>query len=253
MSFSTIAALALQASAPEDLSCSLVTPDGSAVQFILTGWSASGRTLSVARSSVASTWPKQSLGGKAEGASGHSFSFGGADGLLLDLGRAASKTGARTALLSRRAGGATTHPAAFGFCNPVPPDVALVLAPITRGAAAGTDIAAFDPARWPAICAMVTDRGHIVRFDYTLKGQRVELVSPVLWGRQPVLTPISFTDRGARFGSRTGPSGSERWVMDRRSGRAAKLIHFSRLGDSSAQSAYGICGYNQIVRRPNTQ
>jgi hypothetical protein len=41
--------------------------------------------------------------------------------------------------------------------------------------------------------------------------------------------------------------------MDRRSARAAKLIHFSRLGDSSAQSAYGICGYNQIVRRPNVQ
>jgi len=253
MILSTVAALALQASPPRNLFCSLVTPDATAVEFTVAGWDASGRSLGVARRTAASAWPKQSLHGKAEGSSGHSFSFGGANGLLLDLGQSASGAGARTALLSRRARGATAHPVAFGFCNPVPANATLVLAPTADGADAGADVAAFDPVRWPTDCAMVTDRGEIVRFDYTIKGTRVELVSPALWSGRPVLVPISFTDKGARFGSSRGPAGSDRWFMDRRSARAAKLIHFSRLGDSSAQSAYGICGYNQIVRRPNTQ
>jgi hypothetical protein len=253
MSISTIAALAVQAAAPQNLSCSLVTPDATAVEFTVAGWDASRRSLGVARRTAASAWPKQSLDGKAEGSSGHSFSFGGANGLLLDLGQSASGAGSRTALLSRRARGATAHPVAFGFCNPVPANTTLVMAPIVAGADAGADIAAFDPVRWPTDCAMVTDRGAIVRFDYTIKGERVELVSPTLWSGRPVLVPIAFTDKGARFGSRQGPAGSDRWVMDARSARAAKLIHFARLGDSSAQAAYGICGYNQIVRRPNVQ
>jgi hypothetical protein len=253
MSVSTVAALVLQASSPQNLTCTLVTPDATAVQFSAPDWNPAARALSVVRSGASTAWPQQSLEGKAEGSSGHSFSFGGSEGLLLELGQTASGSGTRTALLSRRARGSTAHPVAFGYCSSAPAGGTPVAQPPAAAAGTGADAAAFDPARWPEDCALVTDGGDILRFDYTIEGGRVALDSTRLWGGRRVLVPIAFTDKGARFGSRDGPSGSERFTLDRRSGRAVKLIHFSRLADSTGRSAYGICGYNQVVRRPNVK
>jgi hypothetical protein len=116
---------------------------------------------------------------------------------------------------------------------------------------AAGNIPAFDPARWPEHCGILLANGRRVRFDYTISGPNgpVRLESPILWGNKPVT--VRWTQ--SRFGGRTGPAGAERMLGHENI--RVKIVNFSRLGDPavSAQTGLGICGYNNVVRRPNTR
>jgi hypothetical protein len=102
-------------------------------------------------------------------------------------------------------------------------------------------------------CGLLLEDGRRVRFDYTLDWPRgrVRIQSPALWGNQPVTTNWTEVPSGnSRFGGATGPAGTERMLGA--DNIRVKIISFSRIGDpaDTVRTGLGICGYNNIVRRP---
>jgi hypothetical protein len=242
MILSFLSAAVLQAAPAPPLDCSLVTPGAHQIE------------LNVASDGVAlpasgSIWPLTPSRGIRSGGKSRRIVFGGRGGVALDTGAMEAGQTSSIAMLSRWDGRRLTYPVAVGSCR-------LAAAPAAAGptppaAQAATNIPAFDPAGWPQDCGMLLSDGRRVRFDYTIAGPNgpVRLQSPVLWGNKPVETRRT----GNRFGGRTGPAGAERMLGH--DAVRVKIIHFSRIGDPavSAQAAIGICGYNNVVRRPNTQ
>lgn len=231
------------------LSCSFVTPSAQAIDFAV-----------VEDSSVAilpraaSIWPSAPLQARRASGRTHRIIVGDRDGLVLDVGEIEGRSRA-IALLSRWNGRQPTYPVAVGTCQTSSgtasaPD----LPPVPFSAS--DNIAAFDPRQWPSDCGLLLDDGRRVRFDYTITGPGgpVRIESQVLWGSRPVTTRWSGGPGGAsRFGGGIGPSGSERMLSH--DGLLVKIIQFSRIGDPavSARSGLGICGYNNVVRRPNSR
>ena len=242
--------------APTVPMCSLVTPRGDAVGFQILPGNSVQRTVSLAPTHD-SVWPTSTLtGGRSSGdpaSSGESrVVFGGADGLLLEMS-AADNSPRRMATLFRR-DRRLGYPIAVGFCEQAGPFS--VLAPTDRNdpAAVAAEIPAFDPRHWPEDrCGMLLTNGRRLPFRFMQRGpDEVAMVSSVLWAGRPVTARI----RSARsFNGRNGLSGTQEFIVREREGIAVKLIRFRGLGDPSAGShtAYAICGYTGIVRRPTRQ
>lgn len=235
--------------------CALVAPGGEKVGFFI--WS-DGTPNEVRLSSTeGSAWPARTVAARRPSSSdGVQFIIGGHRGFILELGRAGQGSTRRSATLFRSAAERDTYPVAYGSCaDAAPPrEPSPILATADQ---IGTDLPAFDSARWPSDCAMVTERGDVVRFGYRIQDRWVSLSSPTLWGGNAVRVPVSWPSgdatRGGRFGESTGPSGAEVLMLGR--GRGAKLIYFANLGDPAtpAQTARGICGIRAVERRPNPQ
>lgn len=249
-------ALALLAAQPADELripvCTLVTPGGDNVGFFI--WSDGAENEVNLTSTTGSVWPSGTVvARRPDSSDGVQFLIGGSAGFILELARPSASGGPRLATLMRNASSRNTYPVAVGVCQDAPPP--REPSP-PRGDSVGIDNPAFDPARWPDDCAMITSRREIVRFDYTIAGPRgpVRLESPSLWNAQPLnVRFVNVPDGNSRFGGETGPAGSERLLGT--GNVRAKIIAFSRLGDPAtpAQTGIGICGYNHVVRRPNVQ
>lgn len=250
-------ALALIAAQPaDDLQipvCSLVTPGGDNVGFFI--WSDGGENEVFLTSTDGSVWPSQTVvARRPDDSNGTQFLIGGSNGFILDLAARQQGGRLRLATLIRNESSRSSYPVAIGGCQDAPPP--REPRPPSGEGGVGSDNPAFAPANWPDDCALLTNHRQIVRFDYTLvpQGQRVRLESPNLWGGQPVTVRWTEGNGGShRFGAETGPAGSERLAGT--GSTRAKLIYFSRIGDSAtpATTGIGICGYTNIVRRPNTQ
>lgn len=247
--FSIALAMQVFPASGASLSCSFVTPSAQAIDFAV-----------VEDSSVAilprtgSIWPSAPLRARRASGRTHRIVVGDRDGLVLDVGRSEGQ-GRAMSVLSRWNGRQPTYPVAVGTCQAIP-RTAPASDRSPAAFSASDNIAAFDPQRWPDDCGLLLDDGRRVRFDYTIAGPGgpVRLESRVLWGSRPVTTRWSGGPGGtSRFGGGSGPSGSER--MLHHDGLLVKIIQFSRIGDPavSAQSGLGICGYNNVVRRPNSR
>jgi len=220
------------------LSCSLVTPNAENVSFSVAS-SAGGSGTVVLAPAEGSVWPAAPAAGSRDG---NEIAIGGRGGLILNVGPP-------LALLSRSDSRGAIVPVAVGACREA--------VDVTVSAVSGSvsnDLPAFDPAQWPRHCGLLLSDGRRVRFRYQTGGPRgpAQMLGEGLWGNQPVTTRFAGVTSGtSHFGDRTGPAGTDRMLG---SGDArAKIIAFTRIGDPSisAQTGVGICGYNNITRRPN--
>lgn len=245
-----ILAAAAQALQATPSACWLVTPGNDAVGFqLLTGARPDGQvTFSPTRGSI---WPARTLAATTA-ANGNRFALEGDEGFTLKLEPAEQSPDRYIATLSRRGAQGSEVPIAFGFCDRSQEASA---GQAGDAAPAQADIAAaaraFDPARWPEDrCGMILSDGRRMPFRFQLSGpNQVAMVSSSLWNRQPVTARM----RGATsFSGRNGLSGAREFIILEREAMGADLIRFRNLGDPSAAglTAYAICGYSQVVRRP---
>lgn len=235
--------------------CSLVAPNGDAIGFWAPMWNSSGNLLGLIRGRDA-VWPRRTLVGRQLRSDPQSFAFGGDDGLVVRLGE--DRGGARRISIHRREGDRAGLPLAYGFClEEAGPMVHSGYDSAIDPSEIGDAIPAFDPEAWPAEgCALLLGDGRRLLLSYRLVGQRVELANEVLWPDGPVRTELrrGRPERGvgvAAFSRRGGPSGTEQFFVAADQGRAVKLLSFDDVGGASAQgqNGFGICGYNDIVRR----
>lgn len=251
-------ALALAQPAPElRPGCALVAPNGDAIAFQIVSVASSGNEMLLV-GDAGSVWPTRTLAGVSMGPGAGSFAFGGAGGLVVQLGEAQGQV--QPISIRRRAGNGAGLPLAYGYCRPEPrrtdyraPDPSIAESQI------GASIPAFDPARWPENdCGLILSDGRRTRFGFSLEpAGSVRLSSPDLWSGRPVTLSMRWGPprNGPQFGSferRGGPSGTQVMHIDESRGNGVKLIQLSRLGDSSAAdlSGFAICGYRGLVRRP---
>lgn len=249
------AVLQTAGAAPELPACSLVTPRGDTIGFFLR----STEDPDEIRLSPTggSAWPVRTIvGTRRDMRSELRFAIGGRDGFVLELASNSERRPKRSATLFLRAGQRSTLPVAYGFCEERPPAASGGDEPGADPAAVGTDNLAFDPAHWPeGDCGLILSDGRRIRFDFTLIDRdQVRLESSELWPGRPVTTGIRWMNSSGvqvgSFGRRGGPEGVQMMFVDR--SRAVKLIRLQQVGGPSAANltGYGICGYNNIVRRP---
>ncbi|HYI47978.1 MAG TPA: hypothetical protein VEX35_05875 [Allosphingosinicella sp.] len=245
-------AAASQAAAPAPTLpvCSLVTPRGDSIGFVVRGTENPAEIRLTA--APGSAWPAHSVVGR-QGTTG--FVIGGSAGLDLHLGPE-SAARQRATTLSRRGGRSAALPVAYGFCEERPA-AAAGEEPGAGRHDAGADNPAFDPARWPQDCGLILSDGRRMRLDFTLVDRnRARLQSAQLWPGGPVTMEVRWLNgRGGQVGAfsrRGGPEGVQ--TMYTQGSRAVKLIRLRQIGEPSAPglNGYGICGYGSIVRRPGS-
>jgi len=247
------AAPAAPAPAPADrvLGCRLTTPAGDEIAFTARLGMPSG----VLEPVPGVAWPMQRVIGTGAWREGKGFEaryyFAGKPSNV-DLRIEGERT---TLFVGKKL--RTGQPRAVGFCLPLA-NPSPVAANATVSPSAGADVPAFDSARWPEICSLVTRSGRRARIDYTIldRGARSEIKAAEAWllasGR--VAVPRVQGSRGAHFGGRAGPAGRERLVVDENVGEAVQLLDFERIGTAAfAEPAAAICGHTGIVRRPAAQ
>jgi hypothetical protein len=263
MVIAAMIALALSHQAGPDraaagLACSLATPGSAVVDFVAPNWDESGDEIGIDGSSE-SVWPRTPLVGRrhvmtGSPGAGRMFAFGAGNGLALEVA-AGTNQELRSATLYRRDGRRVGLPLAFGFCA-VRPDSAVSPMPDRNAdsADAGANIAAFDPARWPAgDCGLVLSDGRRVPFRFMLPNrEQVRLWSPELWANGPVTMAMRWYggDRAmtGSFARSGGPSGRQAMAVS--VPFAARLIRLWQIGGPTAPglTGFGICGM-QLVRR----
>jgi hypothetical protein len=240
------------------LHCSLATPGSAVVDFAVPGWDESGNEIGIS-GSEGSVWPRRTLSGRRGVMTGspgaaRMFAFGSGNGLALEVAAEPNQE-MRSATLYRRDGRRVGLPLAFGFCA-VRPDPMAYSMPDRNADPGdiGANIAAFDPARWPAAdCGLVLSDGRRVPFRFTLPNrEQVRLWSPELWADGPVTMAMRWYG-GARaltgsFARSGGPSG--RQATAAMVPFAARLIRLWQIGGATAPglTGFGICGM-QLVRR----
>ena len=245
-------ALALQAAAPAApaLECALATPAGDAlaVMVVPLGNATGAAKLVPANGSA---WPAGPIaGGGGFKGSGDEvdglFSFGSAKAgvnLQINAGRA-------TLLVAR-----SKLPRAYGYCRRAEP----VQSPAAEGTMLALDprigAPAFDPARWPEDCSLISRSGRRARIDFTLSG---DAAAEVVTGEPDLLaSPRTLVSRRAASGGRYrfvggGLSGRERLIVDPKTAQAVRLIEFETLGGPGSDTgpAVAICGYGAVEARP---
>jgi hypothetical protein len=252
-------ALTLEAApAPaQSFECTLATPRGDAMGFVLQTKVADGPAAATLVPSEGSVWPAGPIAGgggaamKKEGLKG-AFYFGGLKtGISLEL------EGDKALVYSA----ASKAPRAYGFCQALPPEEAPD-APHMVAVDPGAGIPAFDSAGWVASdCALLTRSGRRGRVDYSLvdDGARVEINSEESGFFAQPRTLVSRTQgsgsKPTRFGGGAGPAGTERLLVDPKTREAVQLIDFAQVGTppNPAERAIAICGHTGIVRRPVLQ
>ena len=241
--------------------CSLVTPGGDRIGFLMLPWDDGGVVGVIpTRGSV---WPRRTLPAAPASvdrppAGKYWLSFGGEPGLMLEL-EPAQPSARQTATLLRRQGRRPGLPLAFGFCEPGPRPT--IYAPMNLDVdprQIDADIPAFDPDQWPQNrCALLISDGRRMPFRFRLSGPRTAAFSgDGLWSGRTVTAPIRWlrAQGGVQLGAferRGGPRGTQRMIVDPAAGQAGKMIYLSEIGDPSlaGQSGYGMCGYVGLVRR----
>lgn len=246
------AAPAASAAPPAEI-CALVTPRGDVLHFAAMPWSEDGSRLGLAPAQ-GSAWPADAIVGTRNRAG--RFGFGREGGVVFELGARVAGRLARSATLYRNQGDGL--PLAFGFCQPGPaPDVADAVDTSAQPAAVGADIPAFDPQNWPIEdCGLLLSDGRRVRFGYHHVGpDRVNLTSADLWPGETVTASSGEDGKTAAqvFRRPGGPDGVVSLVVV--PPRGASLIRILHLGVATAPdlTAYGICGYREVVRRPTLE
>ncbi len=225
----------------------MVLPSAEAIDFVIEP--AAGQTVSV-RPLANSVWPGGALSGVRER---DRVVLGGGDGVAIEVERPEAGREDSNAYLYRLDRRRMAFPLAVGVCRATAVVPASAPAP-APAATSGGDISGFDPANWPRHCGLILSDGRRIRFRYQTGGPRgpAQMVGEGLWSGQPVTTRFAGVPSGtSHFGDRTGPAGTERMLGG--GDIRAKVIKFTRIGDPSvtAQTGIGICGYNNIVRRPN--
>jgi len=231
--------------------CSLVTPRGDAIGFVL--WGADNPGEIRLSSAPGSAWPTRTVVGTRQGMSSALRFAIGANGFVLELGSAAQGRQQQAVTLFLRDGQNATLPVAYGFCEERRPPAELDEPGPDRNAV-GTDNPAFDPAHWPDDCGLILSDGRRLRFGFRLIGRdQARFESSELWSGRPVTTTIRWMNANLQAGSfsrRGGPEGVQMMFVQR--SQAVKLVRLQQVGEPSAPNlnGYGICGYNNIVRRP---
>ncbi|HEY5722467.1 MAG TPA: hypothetical protein VIT45_09100 [Allosphingosinicella sp.] len=231
------------------LDCRLVTPNGDAIAFV----ARLNTMTAVLDPDPRSAWPARRIiggGGLSQGKTieaGYHFA-GNPNGMDLRV------KGERATLYVGK-GLRSGLPRAQGFCLKMsePPAAA---ADGTVSTDAGANVPAFDSARWPEDCSLVTRSGRRARINYTIldRGARAEFRSsvPGLFGSSPVSVRRSQASTGSpsRFVG-NGVSGNERLILDNKAGQGVQLIEFDRTIDGGTEPAAAICGIRTVIRRPN--
>lgn len=262
-----LAWLAAAAAAPDGppptMLCMLVTPRGDAIDFLDIQWDETGDRIGLV-ATAGSAWPLRTIPGSRtaldrDPAGKRRFALGGTGGIVLELGQPERGGQRQTITLLRREGRRSGVPLAFGFCRHGSlPSTFPAMDPVADPDAIGAAGAAFDPARWPEQdCGLLLDDGRRSRLGFRLTpGNRVELVSPLLWAGRPMDAEIRWLDSGRHeqvgaFHRNGGPTGTQTMIANAGGTQAAKLIRLEDLGDTAngGLTGYAICGYSQIVRR----
>jgi hypothetical protein len=235
--------------------CELVAPNGNSIAFRVVSGDPSARDEMWIVGEEGTVWPTRTLVGQRTRPGSNSFLFGGAQGLIVQIGEV--EGGVRSASVRRREGDRVGLPLAYGYCRERPRLNIYRAHDDTIGEdEIAADIPAFDPRRWPANdCGLILSDGRRMRFGFRLDTNgAVRLSSPGLWSGRAVSLPIRWENRPrvqyGTFGRRDGPSGSQRMYIASDNASGVKLITLSNLGDASAagQIGFAICGYRQLVR-----
>ena len=230
--------------------CRLVTPNGDPIAFAAHLGSPTG----VLDPDPRSAWPKSRVIGPGE--------LSESKGLEAEYTFAAGPNGAHLKVKDERAilyVGKTLrsgYPRAYGFClrsndaAPLPPNTMV-------SASAGANVPAFDSARWPDDCALMTRSGRRARMAYNIleMGARSAFTIAAegfLPEQRTVATRKAGTGR-SRFSGPNGLSGTETLFIDEKTSTGVQLIDFDRLGIAPApvEPAAAICGLRSVIRRPN--
>lgn len=246
-----IATLLFMAAAPAAasgdlmLGCRLATPAGDEIAFS----ARLGAPTGVLEPIPGTAWPTRRVIGPGawrdkNGLEAHYHFAGSPSGvdLKVDAERATLLVGKRL-----RSG----LPRAHGFCLPLA-DASAVRSDGLVSPNAGAQVPAFDIARWPDTCGLVTRSGSRALIDYEIlnRGSRsaIRTSDTSLLSSGAVAVPRVQGHVRSRFGGREGPAGTERFFVDAKAGQAVQLLDFDRIG-ASAEPAAAICGYSSIVAR----
>jgi hypothetical protein len=239
------------------LDCKLVTPGGHPVEFSAS-IAAPGVGTAVLEPTPGTVWPAQRLIGgggaqnKGSGGIKSRHHIGGDPGVDLEI------DGERATLLTAkklRSG----LPRAYGFCLPRASGAGSVDGGGMVATNANATIPAFDPGSWPEDdCAVITRSGRRGRIDYTIAPTPAQVQLTTSEARLLDSPKVSVPrvqangGRGAktRFGGKSGASGGESLLVDRKTSEAVQLIDFDRLGTVVPEPAAAICGHSKVVRRP---
>lgn len=253
-----IALLLLAAAAPAPaapgpvLDCRLVTPAGDPIAFA----ARLGPPTAVLEPDPRSVWPRARLIGPGAWSEGKAFeaeySFAGKpNGVHLKVkGERATISVGKTL----RGG----QPRAHGFCLRKTDPPAAPTGPVAQ-TDAGANVPAFDIARWPDDCALMTRSGRRARIGYAIldRGERSE-ISIASAGFLANSRTVSTRRMGSGRYHLSGPNGfagAETLILDSNSSTGVQLLEIDAVGIAPApvEPAAAICGMKRIVRRPNTQ
>jgi hypothetical protein len=252
-----IALLLLAAAAPAPaapgpvLNCRLVTPSGDPIAFA----ARLGSPTAVLEPDPRSAWPRGRVIGPGAWSEGKAveaeYSFAGKPaGVHL-------KVRGERATLSVGKSLRGAQPRAHGFClrmsepSPAPSD-----APVL--ADAGANVPAFDTARWPDDCSLMTRSGRRARIGYRLLdvGARSEFTTAAqgFFAESPTVATRRQGGGRSRFNGPNGLAGDETLILDEKTATGVQLLDFDKVGIAPAtvESAAAICGIKRVVRRPNS-